>query len=118
MALVNCKRCGAELSDDRETCPHCGEAIVPAAQVAIDTAANDKERGLIQSIVKLEQENGRLVDQCNYLKSENNRLNSENAELRKQVGGPPPNVEKTGPGVVVTMPAATGANSPDAAKTV
>lgn len=109
MAFVNCQKCGAEMSDDRKSCPHCGTEIVPAQVVAVQNAANDKERGFIQQIIALDQENTRLVNQANYLKDENNRLHSENQELRKQIGGPPPAVEHAGPGVVPN--AATAADT-------
>lgn len=101
MATVNCTGCGAELSDDRKLCPHCQTAVVRAVDVAFQNAADDKERGYIQQIVKLDQtitllteDNKRLVQKCN-------ELTEANLHLLKQVAPATlPDVEKTGPGVV------------------
>lgn len=113
MAFVNCTKCGAEVTDERKSCPHCGTEIVPAVAVAMQTAADDKERGLIKQIVALEQELTQTKEQNVYLKGEVNRVHSENEMLRKQISpAPPANVEHTGPGVIPITDAAKTAGAP------
>jgi hypothetical protein len=118
MAFVNCKKCGAEVTDERKTCPHCQEEIVPAVQVALEMAKDDKERSFIKQLVDAERAYNHVVDMCNYLKEENNRLHSENTELRKQIAPPPTVAEKTGPGVATApVPNATLPANPPATET-
>lgn len=116
--FVNCKGCGAEVTDERKTCPHCNTEIVAAATVALENAADDKERAYISKTVALEQANTHLVEQNKYLQSENVRLHAENEELRKRVTpAAPVETERTGPGVI-PISQATATSSAETAKTV
>lgn len=113
MATVNCKGCGAELSDDRKVCPHCQTKIVTAADAALVQAADDKERSYIQQIVRLDQEKNLLAEDNKRLMAENSTLRAANAELLKQTApaAAAPVVEKTGPGVVADVTATANTKS-------
>ena len=81
---------GESLAFPGSRCPHCGTPIVKAATVLERAASDDLTKGIIQNLVKAEQENTRLVGVVNYLKEENMRLQSENSELRKRTGAETP----------------------------
>src|SRR6266850_5112920 len=83
---VSCPHCHAELMDDRKTCPHCGTELTPAIEVFAQQAQDDAAKGMVQRVVKLEQENKHLNEQIVYLKGETVRLEGENSELRKRTG--------------------------------
>lgn len=86
MAIVNCKGCGAELHDDRETCPHCGEDVVSALEVIAQTSTDDATKELITKVIAHERQHAHDMEQIVYLTQENERLKGEVAELRKPSG--------------------------------
>lgn len=89
-SFVPCAKCGAEVSDDRETCPHCGTAVVTKVATLTRAAADDIGKEMVARVVKLDQQNGELQKQVAYLLRENSRLESENTELRKKIPSAPP----------------------------
>jgi len=108
--FVSCTGCHAEISDDRKTCPHCGAEVVPALTALELAATDDTQKGVVKQLVEAERENNRLVGVVNYLKEENQRLQSENTELRKRTGADTPQPETPAQPTTGTQPApATGA---------
>lgn len=86
MAIVNCRGCGAELHDDRETCPHCGEDVIPALETLAQNVTDDATKELIAKIILHERQHSHDQEQIEYLTAENNRLQGEVTELRKPSG--------------------------------
>ncbi len=51
MALIRCKECGKEISDQAESCPNCGYKIKKQTQEVIIKKGNTARTGTIMSIV-------------------------------------------------------------------
>jgi regulator of replication initiation timing len=66
--FVACSKCHAEVSTDRESCPHCGEVLPEPSDV-----------------VKLRADNARLKT---AVEAEMAALNQENAALRARLANP------------------------------
>lgn len=86
MSIVNCSGCGAELSDDRANCPHCGESIVPALEALAQGTTDSAVKELVARIVEHERHHAHDREQIEYLTAECERLRSENKQLREPAG--------------------------------
>lgn len=84
--FVNCPGCHADISDDREACPHCGTPVTKASDAALQNPNVDDVRRLTDQVVQLERAHDNLVDQVTSLTRENADLRNENKKLHEELG--------------------------------